>query len=545
MKNATERVRDVLPVIKPKRNKLPKEIFEALKAIVGPENITEDEGIIDGYHNYSTGQVLGVGTVIAPPAVVLPGSTEEVAAIQRVLYRNHLKCCPITTNYGAPPLWGGITSKDMIYMDLRRMNRILEIDTKNMYVIVEPFVTAAQLNGELHKIGYTNHCTGPGPTISPLATTTQGWGMGFDSIFMGWSGRNFLGGEWVSPTGEVMSIGAPGWFYPDSPGTSFYGMIRGGMGPLGGMGTFTKCAIKIYPWAGQGEVKKGDLPKIKVERFPDRFRMYMLTFQDMDHMDEFMYMVNKAHIGYTLDKNPPAGAVFLITNSNDEAYSLLASGVVDEILGPPKVEVAFAIGAFSDREFAYQCKVLDEIIARTGASKNEELMSIYPTAEEQGYYHCAWNVGTAQGVFKAAGTFYVGMSFMDTTDVCSIGSILYGKIKKEYEDRGLMFQDGGESNWAAYYEGGTLGGLHTETIWQGDNSDLEQILACNDLFFKACAPWIDQGMTPFWGMHVGHFGPLVGGAAVTAYEYRCKIKKAFDHKNVFGNILYALPREDD
>jgi hypothetical protein len=172
-------------------------------------------------------------------------------------------------------------------------------------------------------------------------------------------------------------------------------------------------------------------------------------------------------------------------------------------------------------------------------------MSILPTCEEQGYYHCAWNVGTAQGVFKAAGTFYVGMSFMDTTDVCSIGSILYGKIKKEYEDRGLMFQDGGESNWAAYYEGGTLGGLHTETIWQGDNSDLEQILACNDLFFKACKPWIDHGMTPFWGMHVGHFGPLVGGATVTAYEYRCKIKKAFDHKNVFGNVLYALPREDD
>jgi glycolate oxidase len=538
------RVRDSLPVIKPKRNKLSKDASEALRNILGPENMAEDPGIIDGYHNYTTGQVLGVGTVIAPPAVVLPGSTDEVAAIMRVLDRHNLKCCPITTNYGAPPLWGGITTKNMIYMDLRRMNRILEVDEKNMYVVVEPYVTAAQLNGELHKIGLTNHCTGPGPTISPLATTTQGWGMGFDSIFMGWSGRNFLGGEWVSPKGEIMSVGGPGWFYPDSPGPSFYGALRGGMGPLGGLGVFTKCAIKVYPWAGQGEVKEGLPPKIQVTKFPERLKVYFMNFESMDAMTEALYMINKAHIGYSMDKNPPAVAVFLMTDSNDEAYSVLSSGMVDEFL-PPAVTVAVAIGAFSSREIEYQEKVFREIVRRSGGKLHEDLMQAYPKLNEQAYYHLAWNTGTAQGVFKAAGTFYVGISYMDTTDVCSDGSLLFGAIKKEYEDRGLLFQDGGESNWAAYYEGGTLGGLHTETIWQGDASDLESILGANDLFFKACKPWLDRGLTPFWGMHVGHFGALLGGPSSTAYDYRCRIKKAFDPRNLFGNMLYALPREDD
>jgi len=541
----TDRVRDQLPTIKPKRHKLDTEVAAALRSIVGADNFTEDPGIIDGYHNFTTGQVLGVGTVIAPPAVILPESTEEVAAIMRVMDRNRIKCCPISTNYGAPPLWGGITTKDMIYMDLRRMNRILEIDEKNQRVVVEPFVTAAQLNGELHKIGYTNHCTGPGPTISPLATTTQGWGMGFDSIFMGWSGRNFLGGEWVSPKGEIMSIGAPGWFYPDAPGTSFFGALRGGMGPLGGLGVFTKCAIKIYPWAGQGEELEGVPPSIHVKAWPKRLKVYYLTFPDMDHMTEAMYMINKAHIGYVLDKNPPAAGVFLVTDSNDEAYRLLSSGLVDAAFGPPKVGVALAIGAFSDREIEYQEKVALEIFRRSGASMNEEVSQSFQKFPEQFYYHCAWNTGTAQGVFKAAGTFYVGISFMDTTDVCSDGSILFGEIKKEYEERGLLFNDGGESNWAAYYEGGTLGGLHTETIWQGDASDLESILGANDLFFKACKPWLDRGLTPFWGMHVGHFGALLGGSASVQYEYRCKIKKAFDPRNIFGSMLYALPREDD
>lgn len=537
--------RKLLPVIKPKRNKLPGDVYEALRDIVGPDNITEDPAIIDGYHNFTTGQVLGVGTVISPPAVVLPGSTEEVSAILRVLHRHHLKCCPITTNYGAPPLWGGITTKDMISMDLRRMNRILEVDEKNMYVVVEPYVTAAQLNGELHKVGYTNHCTGPGPTISPLATTTQGWGMGYDSIFMGWSGRNFLGGEWVAPNGEIISIGAPGWFYSDSPGPGFYGMLRGGMGPLGGLGVFTKCAIKIYPWAGQGEEFTGLTPDITMKKWPERLRAFQIVWPDMFAMNEGLYMISKANIGYSLDKNPSWGLVFYLTNSNDEAKALIDSGLMEAAAGHPKVITSFALGGFSREEIDYQEKVLREIVSRTGADLIEDLLDAIPGGRDRAYFHTAWNCGTAQGVFKACGTFYVGISYMDTTDVCSDGSLLYGEIKKEYEDRGLLLQEGGESNWAAFYEGGTLGGLHTETIWQGDPSDIDSILGANDLFFKACKPWLDRGLTPFWGMHVGHFGPALGGAAGVAYDYRCKIKKAYDPKNIFGNMLYALVREDD
>ncbi len=544
MAKQKEKANSVMPVLKPKRRKLPPDAYRALQDIVGEENISEDPAILEGYHNFTVGQVLGVGTVISPPAVVLPGSTGEVQAIVRVMNRHGIKCCPITTNYGAPPLWGGITTKNMIYMDLRRMDRILDIDEKNMRIIVEPYVTAAQLSGELHKLGLTSHCTGPGPTISPLATTTQGWGMGFDSIFMGWSGRNFLGGEWVAPDGEIIRLGMPGWHYADSPGPSFWGMLRGGMGPLGGLGIFTKCAIKVYPWAGQGEEKTGLPPDITVSKWPERLKSYFITFPSMEEMNVFLYMVSKAHIGYGLDKVPPVGLVFVVMKSNNDAYDLMQSGMADDLFAPPKVDVVLSLGAFSNREIAYQEKVLKKIIAESGGEIFEELLEAID-GNSQAYFHHAWNCLTAQGVFKACGTFYVGVSFMDTTEVCSDGSLLYGEIKKEYEDRGLLLQEGGESNWAAYYEGGTLGGLHTETIWQGDPASLESILGANDIFFRAMKPWIDRGLTPFWGMHVGAIGALLGGPASTAYDYRCKIKKAYDPRNVFGNLLYASPREDD
>lgn len=536
-------IKGSIPVLKPKRRRLPQDAYRALEDIVGAENITQDPAILEGYHNYTTGQVLGIGTTISPPAVILPGSSEEVQAIVRVLGRYHLKCCPISTNFGAPPLWGGITTKDMIYMDLRRMNRILEIDEKNMHIVVEPYVTAAQINGELHKLGLNGHCTGAGPTISPLASTTQGWGMGFDSIFMGWSGRNFLGGEWVAPNGEIIRIGAPGWYYGDSPGPSFWGMLRGGTGALGGLGIFTKCSIKVYPWAGQGEEKAGLPPEIKVVKPPERLYSNLINFPSMQEMNEALYMINKAQIGYALDKIPALALVFAVTPSNCEAYTLLETGLPDIFL-PPKVNMIISLGAFSTGEIEYQKKVLMKIVEESGGELFDDLMEVIH-AESIPYLHHAWNCYTAQGVFKPCGTFYVGVSFIDTTEACSDGSLLVGEIKKEYEDRGLLLQEGGESNWAAYYEGGTLGGLHTETIWQGDPSSLESMLGANDIFFTALKPWLDRGLTPYWGMHGGPIGALLGGPVAVGYDYRCEIKKAFDPKNIFGNMLYAIVREDD
>ena len=529
------------------------ETYREFEDIVGRENISDDPAIVEGYHNFTTGQVLGLGTVIKPVAVILPGCTEEIQAIMRTCNRHKIKYNVYCTNFGAPPVWGGITTKNMIQLDLRRMNRILEVDDKNMYAVVEPYVLAGQLNGELHKIGLTAHCTGPGPTISVLATSAAMFGIGFDSIFMGWSGRNVLGVEWVMPTGEVVRLGATGsglgWFYPDSPGTSLWGMVRGATGTMSGLGVFTKCAVKLYPWAGQGEASGGVSPHIKVQKHPERLRCFLLTWPSMDKMAEALYMINKAQIGYALDKNPGMAAVFAVTDSNDEAWALIRSGMLDVMLAPPNVTVSFTLGAFSLKEMEYQHKVLNDIVSRTdGFFSNEYLAQFIPKVQDILYFHHAWNCGTTQGTFKPAGTFYVGVSFIDTTDVCDDGSLLFGEIKKEFEDKGVLLQEGGESNWAGYYEGGTLAGLHTETIWQGDPADLDSMLAANDLFFKGIKPWIDRGLTPFWGQksgQAGFFGSMFGGPAGTSTEYRTRIKKTFDPKNIGNPMSYVIVPEEE
>jgi site-specific recombinase XerD len=56
--------------------------------------------------------------------------------------RRGLKYKASSTAY---PGFGAVSSEENLFLDMRRMNRLLEIDSKNMYAVVEPYVNFAQL----------------------------------------------------------------------------------------------------------------------------------------------------------------------------------------------------------------------------------------------------------------------------------------------------------------------------------------------------------------------------------------------------------------
>jgi len=108
-----------------------------------------------------------------------------------------------------------------VSLDLRRMNRILEIDEKNMYAVVEPHVICMQLQWSDEK-GLNCHIIGAGSNTSVLASATSLW-LRTGRTQHGFSGRNLLGVEWCSPpaTSQAGVAGADaGWFCGDGPGPS-------------------------------------------------------------------------------------------------------------------------------------------------------------------------------------------------------------------------------------------------------------------------------------------------------------------------------------
>ena len=101
---------------------------------------------------------------------MLPASTEEVQEIVKVCNKYKIKFKASST------FWGGMgypSHEDAIQLDMRRMNHILEIDKKNLFAVVEPYVIGATLQAEAMKVGLNTHIIGAGGSCSPLASATS------------------------------------------------------------------------------------------------------------------------------------------------------------------------------------------------------------------------------------------------------------------------------------------------------------------------------------------------------------------------------------
>ena len=117
-------------------------IVEKLSNIVGSENVSTNQA--DLYiHSYDLTQA----EPSWPDIVVLAKSVEEVQAIVRLANEEKIPLTPYIAggNVGgtAIPLEGGII------LDLKRMDRILEVNDVDMYAVVEPGVTFGHMKAYL------------------------------------------------------------------------------------------------------------------------------------------------------------------------------------------------------------------------------------------------------------------------------------------------------------------------------------------------------------------------------------------------------------
>ena len=101
------------------------DIYKEFEDVVGVDNICDDPAIMPAYKDNQFG------------AVIMPGNTLEVAAIVKLCNKHKIIFRPICTG------WTGVFVPGSLLIDLRRMNRIIEINEKNMYAVVEPYVISA------------------------------------------------------------------------------------------------------------------------------------------------------------------------------------------------------------------------------------------------------------------------------------------------------------------------------------------------------------------------------------------------------------------
>lgn len=516
------------------------ETYRQLEDAVGPENISADPAVLWSYQFQPFGNQRGVWADVRPEAVLLPASTEEVAAIARVCNQHRIVFKAMSTGWGIHNLPG---VEGAIVLDLRRMNRILEIDEKNMFAVVEPAVVCAQLQVEAMKKGLNCHIIGAGSNTSVLASATSVVGYGPDGLSMGFSGRNLLGVEWVLPTGEVLRIGSPdsgsGWFCGDGPGPSLRGILRGWEGAWGGLGVFTKCAVKLFHWNGPPKLEMKNAPPNYVLREPLKyFRASLFSFPGLEQLREAAYKLGESEVGYFISRLSPS-FVGLQMTSGQNYVQMWEMGMLQQML---KYAFLFVIFANSEREFAYQEKVLDQILAETGGEASP--LAETPEMQEQTSTTVIKVDAVTRSCFRSAGGFNTSFGAMDTIDLAANQIRAGTELKNKYIARGVLMDDGGDNSATLVFDQGHL--AYTEVLLMYDHHDDESSQGALAYLAESNQVCREKALgLPIFQMS------QVGTGKHSAFSPTCfhydrwlkKIKKAFDPNHTGDPTAYTEPED--
>ena len=253
------------------------EIKTKLAKMVGEENVSDDPDVLK---NFSVDCSLEKPRMAS--YVVRPKNTQEVQKI--IEFANEVRV-PVTPSSSgihfkgaALPLQGGIV------LDLRGMDRILEIDERNRKVRIEPGVTWPQLQAELAKKRLMAMIPLlPHPLKSVVTSNLER-----DPTVIGKYeyGDPMLTVEFVCPDGKIMRSGSavvPGatktaivdCAFPEGPDLDYWRLLQGAQGTMG-----------IVTWAN-----------VKVEYLPELNKVFFIPFDQMEDAIEPLYRIQRRMIG--------------------------------------------------------------------------------------------------------------------------------------------------------------------------------------------------------------------------------------------------------
>lgn len=190
-----------------------------------------------------------------PDVVVFPSSTEQIVDVVKLC--GELKVPFIPRGAGTSLAGGCLPIGGGVMIALTRMKRILEVNLRDRYAVVEPGVVNLWLSNHLRTSGY--HFA-PDPssqgacTIGGNVATNSG---GPHTLKYGVTVNHILGVELVLPDGQVVQTGGP---TEDNPGYDLTGVIVGSEGTFG---------VASRTW-------------VRITRNPEAYRTLLAVFESVD-----------------------------------------------------------------------------------------------------------------------------------------------------------------------------------------------------------------------------------------------------------------------
>lgn len=172
-----------------------------------------------------------------PLAVVLPETTEQVAAILAFCQAQNVRVIP--RGAGTSLAGGALPLADAVVIGMMRMNRILQIDYADRYAVVQAGVTNLGITRAVEADGFFY---APDPSSQLACMIGGNIGMnsgGAHCLKYGVTANNVLGVKLVTITGDIIELGGT---HLDAAGYDWLGIIIGSEGQLG---IVTEITVRI------------------------------------------------------------------------------------------------------------------------------------------------------------------------------------------------------------------------------------------------------------------------------------------------------------
>lgn len=277
-------------------------IIARLASCIDPERISIDSSLRDqlSWDALSEGRLHPHRhpELHTPICVIKPRSTEEVRRV--VQFANSEKTSLVPFGGGSGLMGGALSIRPSMVVDLRGMNRILEIDAESRSARAQAGIVLEALDTGLSEKGFI---LGHDPWTVPVATlggAISTNSVGYRAGIYGSMGEQVLGLEAVLPNGELLRTRGVS---KHSAGLNLNALFIGGEGCFG---IITEAAIRVFsqPEARMfsGYLFSSFEPGYRAvqELFQRRLRPALLDFGD----DE--------------DKHDPGAVLYLIFEGNRE-----------------------------------------------------------------------------------------------------------------------------------------------------------------------------------------------------------------------------------
>lgn len=343
-------------------------VYAELVNLLGEEYVEDDPVVMESFYRdfYSA-------VTVAVPRLefwVLPGNVEDVQGIYCLANRLDfpvsvtstglmLASCQPVTGY---PYW--------CLIDTKRLDH-LWVDTENMFAVIEPYVTVAQLHSVTFRHGLFCGVTGAGSQGSALAMNINA-----NTVWTGWrtgKGRGILGFEMVLPSGEILRTGSlattgDNFCWGDGPGSDATGLIRGTtLGPMGALGVITKMGVKLHPWPGPPEMPtEGVQPEKQCALPRDLFRTFIITYPALESCIEGIRELGEAEIGGAVIQAGVLDVITIGSASREEFWARWQTPFWQSQIHGGHLIFVTLWGFAGPEQVDYEEAVLREIVAETG-----------------------------------------------------------------------------------------------------------------------------------------------------------------------------------